>query len=241
MTRSEQALDEGAAQLTALVAAAAPAVRARPDLAEAVLDRMRRDQRHRRRTAVAVGGALLALGATAASLPGWGSYRTVTQPSEAMAPTVRVGQEVVFGKELTPLRGDVVLVRLDHGETMSRVLAVGGDTIGCPASARGGCDEVVVNGKPLDEDYLRGRATAPFAMRTVPPGSLFLLGDNRDAANDSRYLGPVSRSALRGVAVRIYDEDGVARPVPGAPRRTLENGAVVDPADPVPPAETSEQ
>ena len=38
----------------------------------------------------------------------------------------------------------------------------------------------------------------------VPPDSLFVLGDNRDASYDSRYWGFVPRSKVRGRPVIIY-------------------------------------
>jgi len=38
----------------------------------------------------------------------------------------------------------------------------------------------------------------------VPPGKYFMMGDNRDDSNDSRYWGFVSRSSVIGTPVMIY-------------------------------------
>lgn len=73
---------------------------------------------------------------------------------------------------------------------VKRVIAVGGQTVQC-------CDplnRVLVDGKPINEPYIhweqgRGDHQSSFAPVTVPPGALWVMGDNRNDSADSRVQG----------------------------------------------------
>ncbi|WP_292832575.1 signal peptidase I [Microbacterium sp.] len=75
----------------------------------------------------------------------------------------------------------------DH--LIKRIIGIGGDRVVC-CNALG---QITVNGTPIDEtSYLNLAAgqSAPEVMPfdvTVPVGSLWVLGDNRDHSRDSRY------------------------------------------------------
>lgn len=247
MTEMQPSLEDAIAGLRALALAAAPATHARPDLARTVLDRSRREVRRRRIVTVSasLGGGLAVLATVAAAtLLGRGEYFTVIEPSTAMRPTVQVGEQVVFDRTLRPARGDVVLVHLAvdgrQYDSVARVVALPGDSVGCPADRNGRCDAIVVNGTPMPEPYLAGTTTDPFPTRSLPAGMVFLLGDNRTVANDSRRIGPVSLSEVGGVAVRIKSADGRVRAIPGAPpHRGPGDHDDPDPAGPVPSANVS--
>lgn len=229
----------------AAAAAAAPGTQARPDLARVVLERARRQRRVRRwsRAAIATGTGLAVVSTlAAATLLGRSDYFTAIQPSTAMEPTIRVREQVIFNKKLDPDRGDVVYVHLKDADTgaefdaVFRVAALPGDSIGCPAGPSGRCDALVLNGAPVAEPYLGTAITDPFPTSTVSSDKIFLLGDNRAAAKDSRYRGPVELDAVDGVAVKIKDANGATRAVPGAPYRPGPGDRDnVDPVGPVPP------
>jgi len=48
------------------------------------------------------------------------------------------------------------------------------------------------------------RVAAPPPEARVPPGSLWVVGDNRAASRDSRRFGPLPRSSVRGRVVWRY-------------------------------------
>ena len=96
--------------------------------------------------------------------------------------------------------GDVIVLRHGDGLVLKRVIAMSGETIS-------GVDgKVFRNGKQLDEPYLAPAevkdffAPKSFETRTVAPGELFVMGDNRDRSADSRLqnYGPVRLSDVVG-------------------------------------------
>jgi signal peptidase I len=186
--------DDIAAELRSLAREAAPAVTTQPDLADRVLTRSRTDRRDRtRRVAILAGAGLLAVAAAAAARPGGGTHFSVIQPSAAMIPTVKVSEQVVFHKRLHPQRGDVVYAHVTAPgfghPTISRVVAVAGDIITCPADTTGQCSTLVVNGQAVSEPYLGPMAVEPFGPLTVPVGATFLMGDARSNATETQLTG----------------------------------------------------
>ncbi|MFD0570013.1 signal peptidase I [Kitasatospora gansuensis] len=115
-------------------------------------------------------------------------YRPYRIPTQSMAPTLTMGDTVlarsVSGDSVG--RGDVVVFQdqlWGNAQMVKRVVAVGGDTVVC-------CDaqhRLMVNDHPIDEPYLAKQQLNDKLFTTVvPPGRLFLMGDNRDASLDSR-------------------------------------------------------
>ncbi|QOV37944.1 signal peptidase I [Streptomyces ferrugineus] len=167
--------------------------------------------------AVVVGlvGVLLGLGGLAYGRGFGGSVVS----SDSMRPTYRPGDRIVFervdGREVRA--GDVVLFSDPDrygfdALVMGRVVGVGGDRVACCAGS-GADARVTVDGEPLEEPYLKGgEAVGGLNMPSydvrVPEGRLFLLGDHRANARDSRFFlddqgGTVPVSAVRG---RVLDD-----------------------------------
>jgi signal peptidase I len=109
-----------------------------------------------------------------------------------------------------PQRGEVIVFRypLDpEQEYIKRIIGLPGDTI----DIQGG--QVYVNNQLLHEPYIK----APPAYAdswTVPDGTLFVLGDNRNNSNDSHSWYFLPMELVIGKAVLVYwplNEFGVIR------------------------------
>ncbi|MFC6080770.1 signal peptidase I [Sphaerisporangium aureirubrum] len=115
-----------------------------------------------------------------------------TVRSGSMEPTLKEGASVrvALTDVYQPKVGDVVVVSTpeswgwDGRPIFSRVLGVPGGTVRC-------CDDhgvLLVNGKPLDEPYLHPDPEfRMFGTVAVPVGRIWVMGDNRNQAVDSRY------------------------------------------------------
>ncbi|MFF8837387.1 signal peptidase I [Streptomyces sp. NPDC015130] len=150
-----------------------------------------------------LGGLLLALGGIASFLV---THRGVKVMGASMEPTYRMGERLFTERVDAEAigRGDVVLIRVPdryrEAPVLQRVVGTGGDHVVSDGT------RITVNGRPADEPYATnasvGPAAEPYDVR-VPEGYLFLLGDNRGNANDSRYFlddhsGGVATSAVLG-------------------------------------------
>jgi signal peptidase I len=152
-------------------------------------------------------------------------------PTGSMANNLLIGDHLLVNKFIfgpTPLaigravlpvrpirRGDIVVFKYpDEPERdfIKRVIGLPGETIELKNK------KVHVNGQPLDEPYVHF-ITAPsndyqevtsfdvrerFGPVTVPADHYFVMGDNRDNSQDSRYWGFLPRGHVKGKALLIY-------------------------------------
>ncbi|EYE88926.1 signal peptidase [Fervidicella metallireducens AeB] len=87
-----------------------------------------------------------------------------------------------------------------RGIYIKRIIGLPGDEV----EISDGC--VYVNGKKLVEDYLKpGTFTEGDQKLKVPNDSIFVLGDNREVSEDSRYIGPIPIKNIKGHAIlRVF-------------------------------------
>lgn len=101
--------------------------------------------------------------------------------------------------------GDIVILRktgvFDNEPIVKRVIATGGQTVDIDFNE----GVVYVDGEALEEDYIREptyTAEGTEFPLTVPEGSIFVMGDNRNGSSDSRdyRLGTVDTRYVIGKA-----------------------------------------
>jgi len=148
-------------------------------------------------------------------------------PSGSMKPTLLVGDHIlvnkfIYGVKLPfldttlipisePKRGDIVVFKFPEDpekDFIKRVIGVEGDVVEIRDK------KVYLNGEPMDDPHgthldpriIPGRARPRdnFGPITVPPDSLFVMGDNRDHSYDSRFWKFVDLSKVKGKAFIVY-------------------------------------
>jgi len=128
-------------------------------------------------------------------------------PTESMAPTLRVSDRVLVDRAAYRLDGldygDLIVFDLHDPDVVApvrmvrRLVALPGDAVDC----RDG--HVRRNGVPVDEPYLADTRTDCQSV-TVPDGTVYVLGDERSIARDSRHYGPVPVDSITGrVLIRV--------------------------------------
>ncbi len=148
-------------------------------------------------------------------------------PSGSMLNTLLIGDHILVNKFIygiknpfngktwltvkKPERGDIVVFKYPINpaqDYIKRVVGVEGDQI------KNKNKKVYVNGEPQDESYaifLDNKIVPPgeqsrdnMELITVPPNSLFVMGDNRDNSYDSRFWNFVDLKAVKGKAFIFY-------------------------------------
>jgi signal peptidase I len=117
----------------------------------------------------------------------------------------------------TIARGNVIVFKYPEEperDFIKRVIGLPGETVELREK------KVYIDGKPLDEPYVHFlqppgvggefHEVTSFDVRerygpvTVPPNHYFVMGDNRDNSQDSRYWGFLPRDYVKGKALVIY-------------------------------------
>lgn len=122
-----------------------------------------------------------------------------------MEPNLMSGERLLGNKlvyHLQPIRrGDIVVFRPPHKPDtpfIKRVIGLPGEVIAIRRN------RVYINGVPLDEPYLRMAWHDDRPAERIPPGMVFVMGDNRDNSSDSRSWGELPLSRVEAKAWLCY-------------------------------------
>jgi signal peptidase I len=129
--------------------------------------------------------------------------------SPTMAPTFQSGNQAIYQRDASGIvRGDVVVVQVpgEDGVLVRRIIGLPGDRVACCDSA----GRVVVDGKALNEDYLPPGVVPSRTKFTVAlaPEQIWLMGDNRAIAVDSRMWGALAMSDIVGRVLQVSGSGG---------------------------------
>jgi len=128
-------------------------------------------------------------------------------PTSSMESTIMVNDRIIASRLhylfTTPERGNIVVFKYPDDENLlyvKRIIGMPGETVSINKGA------VYIDGKKLDEPYISVSITGNFGPYTVPEGSYFMLGDNRNNSLDSRYWTNkfVSKDKILGKAIFKY-------------------------------------
>ena len=168
-------------------------------------------------------------------------------PSGSMEPNLLIGDHLIVNKmEFAPTatgferavsprrpirRGDIIVFKSPEEperDLIKRVIGLPGDRLELHRK------KISINGKALDEPHVRFLAAPStdgpprtddlreeYGPVTVPDHQYFMMGDNRDNSQDSRYWGFLPESYVKGRALFIYfsfDPESSVAGILGAPR-----------------------
>lgn len=148
-------------------------------------------------------------------------------PSGSMLPTLKIGDHLLVNKFIYGLkvpftgsllvpwknaaRGDVIVFRFPKDRSIDyikRVIGLPGDIITIKDK------RVLINGDAVADPHAhftstvildgKGSPRDNFGPVTVPKGSVFVMGDNRDNSSDGRFWGFVDQRDILGKAFILY-------------------------------------
>lgn len=113
-------------------------------------------------------------------------FETIQIYQISMNPTFNEDDRVIISKVSywfsSPKHGDIIVFMPPNKEHpyIKRVIGTPGDRVAIQDG------DLYLNGRTLDEPYIKEKMAWDFEEVTVPEGTVFVMGDNRNSSMDSR-------------------------------------------------------
>jgi len=127
-------------------------------------------------------------------------------PSGSMEPTLTKGDRIIVSKInyrlSSPQRGDVIVFKYPVNpdkDFIKRVIGLPGETLEIRDN------KLYINGEFVEQPFLPPYLTyGDFGPVTIPEGRYFMMGDNRNNSEDSRFWGTLPSENIIGKTLLIY-------------------------------------
>jgi len=129
-------------------------------------------------------------------------------PDAHMSPNVRDGDVVLFFRHARDYDiDDLLLLNFEGERIVRRVVARAGDSVNITSQG------LIINGAAVSEPLVSGQTfrleTEVEFPLTVGPGQVFVLGDARETAIDSRAFGPIYARDTLGTVITVIRRRGM--------------------------------
>lgn len=136
-------------------------------------------------------------------------FGVTTAPNDDMSPRIDGGDMLLYYRLDRDVQAqDVVVLNKNDTTYVSRVVAVGGDTVDITDN-----QSLVINGNHVVEDKIFYKTAKYHDYMSYPitlaEGECFVLDDKRQSGEDSRYFGTVKESEILGTVITVLRKNNL--------------------------------